>query len=103
MVTFSGGMSRPLSNNLILEQVSHDIGSASAFLVFYQFMVGAICMRIATIPWSAPIFVFGLVALLMPTVVLGTWPLLLRMLRRPGAAVVKLPTTAFDTAGAGMV
>jgi DHA1 family bicyclomycin/chloramphenicol resistance-like MFS transporter len=103
MITFSGGMSRPLSSNLILEQVNQDIGSASAFLVFYQFMVGAICMRIATVPWSAPLFVFGLVALLVPTVVLGIWPFLLRVLRRPGAAVVKLPTTVFDAARAKMV
>ncbi len=80
-VTFFGGMSRPLSNNLILEQVRHDIGSASSFLVFYQFLVGALCMRISTAAWQAPIRVFGLVALLVPTIVLAFWPLLLHLLR----------------------
>jgi DHA1 family bicyclomycin/chloramphenicol resistance-like MFS transporter len=48
VVTFFCGMSRPLSNNLILEQVRHDIGSASSFVVFYQFLVGAACVRVVT-------------------------------------------------------
>jgi DHA1 family bicyclomycin/chloramphenicol resistance-like MFS transporter len=88
-VTFFCGMSRPLSNNLILEQVRHDIGSASSFIVFYQFMVGALCMRIVTAPWQAPIHVFGLVALLMPAMVLGIWPLLLHVLRTPPPIAVQ--------------
>ncbi|OHB68523.1 MAG: hypothetical protein A2Y77_04980 [Planctomycetes bacterium RBG_13_62_9] len=76
-----------MSNNLILEQVRHDIGSASAFIVFYQFMVGAACMRIVTAPWVAPIRIFGLLALLAPTIVLALWPFLLRMLKgRPATA-----------------
>jgi MFS transporter, DHA1 family, multidrug resistance protein len=87
-VTFFCGMSRPLSNNLILEQVRHDIGSASSFIVFYQFMVGALCMKIVTAPWHAPIRVFGLVALLMPTMVLALWPLLLHLLRTRPPAVI---------------
>jgi MFS transporter, DHA1 family, multidrug resistance protein len=82
-MTFFCGMSRPLSNHLILEQVRHDIGSASSFLIFYQFMVGALCMKIVTAPWQAPIRVFGVVALLMPTVVLALWPLLLHLLKTP--------------------
>ena len=53
-VTFFCGMSRPLSNNLILEQVRHDIGSASSFIVFYQFMVGALCMKIVTAAVAGP-------------------------------------------------
>jgi len=80
IVTFFCGVSRPLSNNLILEQVRHDIGSASSFIVFYQFVVGALCMRFVSLSWEAPIHVFGLVALLLPTIVLAVWPLLLRML-----------------------
>ena len=87
-VTFFCGMSRPLSNNLILEQVRHDIGSASSFLVFYQFMVGALCMKIVTAPWQTPIRVFGVVALLMPTIVLALWPLLLHLLRTPQSIAI---------------
>jgi DHA1 family bicyclomycin/chloramphenicol resistance-like MFS transporter len=81
VVTFFCGMSRPLSNNLILEQVRHDIGSASSFIVFYQFIVGAACMRIVTVSWKAPILVFGLLALALPVAVLVIWPGLLRQLR----------------------
>lgn len=84
--TFFCGMSRPLSNNLILEQVRHDIGSASSFLVFYQFMVAAACMRLVTVSWARPILAFGLLAVLLPTVVLAFWPVLLRQLNVPPTA-----------------
>ena len=89
VVTFFCGMSRPLSNHLILEQVRHDIGSASSFIVFYQFIVGAVCMRVATTSWEAPIFVFGLLALSLPAVVLVIWPGLLRLLKTPEAVAVE--------------
>jgi len=82
-VTFFCGMSRPLANHLILEQVRTDIGSASSFIVFYQFMVGALCMRLVTAPWIAPIRVFGLLAVSAPVAVLVVWPVLLWMLRKP--------------------
>ena len=78
--TFFCGVSRPLSNNLILEQVQQDIGSASSFIVFYQFMVGAVCMRIVSASWSSPIVVFGILAVSLPAAVLVFWPLLLRLL-----------------------
>lgn len=87
-ITFFCGMSRPLSNHLILQQVDRDIGSASSFIVFYQFMVGAACMRIVTTGWSDPIFVFGVVAFLLPASVLLIWPLLLRALGAPASATV---------------
>ncbi|MGE5296585.1 MAG: multidrug effflux MFS transporter [Solirubrobacterales bacterium] len=94
LVTFSGGMSRPLSNHLILEQVRTDIGSASSFIVFYQFMVGALCMRFVTAPWKAPVRVFGLVAVIVPVVILAIWPFLLRMLKKPlDAERSRLPGT----------
>ena len=83
VVTFCCGMSRPLSNHLILEQVHTDIGSASSFIVFYQFMVGALCMRFVTTSWHAPIRVFGLLAVSAPVVVLAVWPVLLWMLKMP--------------------
>lgn len=89
LVTFSCGMSRPLCNHLILEQVHRDIGSASSFIVFYQFVVGALCMRFVTLPWGAPIHVFGLVALLVPAVVLAVWPLLLHLLRATPAPALQ--------------
>jgi len=82
-VTFFCGMSRPLSNHLILDQVRTDIGSASSFIVFYQFMVGALCMRLVTASWQTPIRVFGLLAVCAPLAVLAIWPVLLWMLGKP--------------------
>jgi DHA1 family bicyclomycin/chloramphenicol resistance-like MFS transporter len=95
LVTFSCGMSRPLSNHLILDQVRTDIGSASSFIVFYHFMVGAVCMKIVTAPWRAPIRAFGVLALVMPVVVLAIWPLLLHLLNTHHELAV-VPHPAFD-------
>ena len=83
VVTFFCGMSRPLSNHLILEQVDRDIGSASSFLVFYQFVVGALSMRIVTLPWQRPLVVFGLLALVLPVAVLSVWGRLLNLFQTP--------------------
>ncbi len=87
VVSFSSAVTRPLSNNLILEQVRTDIGSASSFIVFYQFMIGALCMRFVSISWHAPIRVFGLLAMFVPVVVLAIWPVLLWTLKRPTGAI----------------
>ena len=80
-LSFCLGLSRPLSNHLILEQVNEDIGSASSFIVFYQFIIGSICMAVATADWIHPIIIFGLLATIVPLLVLLLWPLLLRRLR----------------------
>ncbi len=85
LVSFSCGVSRPLSNNLILEQVSTDIGAASSFIVFYQFIVGSVCMALASVSWKHPILAFGVIATAIPAFVLMCWPLLLRRLRRINA------------------
>lgn len=84
-ISFCLGLSRPLSNHLVLEQVSEDIGSASSFIVFYQFIVGSICMAIATANWTHPIFAFGLQAVIAPVLVLVLWPTLLKRLRLTGS------------------
>ncbi len=78
--TFFSGMSRPVSTHLILEQVKTDIGSASAFMVFYNFMLGAVCMSYTTAPWSRPILAYGIIAVTLPAIVLALWPLLLRLI-----------------------
>jgi len=80
-ISFCLGLTRPLSNHLILEQVNEDIGSASSFIVFYQFIVGSICMAIATADWTHPIRAFGLLAAIVPLIVLLLWPLLLHHLQ----------------------
>ena len=75
------GMSRPLCNHLVLEQVTQDIGAASSFLVFYQGMVGAVCMWLVCLPWTAPITAFGILVLALSIVILVVWPFLLRALK----------------------
>lgn len=83
-ISFFCGVSRPLSNHLVLEQVDEDIGSASSFLVFYQFIIGSLCMWYATQPWPMPILAFGLMALFIPSLVLILWPVLLKLLAKSG-------------------
>ncbi len=86
MVVFSYfcGMSRPLSNHLILEQVTRDIGAAASFIVFYQFLLGALCMAFVSHDWVQPLRVFGMVATALPLIVLAIWPGLVRRLRANG-------------------
>ncbi|MCE5341754.1 MAG: multidrug effflux MFS transporter [Planctomycetaceae bacterium] len=79
--TFCCGMTRPLSINLILSQVSSDIGSASGFIVFYTFVVGSTCMALTTAKWNNPILAFGLIAFILPLIVLIMWPVLLKIIR----------------------
>lgn len=83
-ISFCLGLSRPLSSHLVLEQVSEDIGSASSFIVFYQFIVGSACMAIATIDWTHPIFAFGVQAVIASGLVLLLWPMLIKRLGLTG-------------------
>jgi MFS transporter, DHA1 family, multidrug resistance protein len=80
------GMSRPLCNHLVLEQVSQDIGAASSFLVFYQGMVGAACMWLVCLSWPSPIMAFGILVLALSVVILVVWPFLQRVMRDQDAA-----------------
>lgn len=73
LYSFSFGMTRPLANNLILEQVDRDIGTASSMIIFIQFVVGAGAMAIATAPWGRPLLVFGLMVSVIPGIVLLIW------------------------------
>lgn len=83
---FFAGISRPLSNHLILEQVSQDIGAASSTIIFTQFMAGALCMSFTTAGWITPILSLGFAIIALPGLVLLLWPILLRRLRFEPAA-----------------
>jgi len=61
-ITFCLGLSRPLGNSLILEQVDTDTGSASSMLMFIYFMMGAAGMWMISHPWEDKAFVLGLMA-----------------------------------------
>ncbi|MHB8897197.1 MAG: MFS transporter [Thermoguttaceae bacterium] len=83
IVSICIGLSRPLSNHLVLDQVTDDIGAASSFLVFYQGMVGAVCMWLVSLPWPDPVAAFAVLILSTSVVILAVWPLLLRALLGP--------------------
>lgn len=73
MITGCFGMTRPISQHIILEQVQTDVGAASSMLVFYQFIVGAGCMTLASQAWPSPIAAFGMMAAAIAVVVLILW------------------------------
>ncbi|PLX66923.1 MAG: multidrug transporter [Denitrovibrio sp.] len=71
--TFSTGVSRPVSGALIVGLVDTDVGSASSFLVFYQFMSGALCMALVTRHWADPALFYGGLTLTLSVIVLLLW------------------------------
>ena len=78
MISFSYGMSRPLVNHLILEQVEQDIGAASSGIVCYQFIAGACGIAISTHEWERPFLAFGILSVTVPIIILAIWPYLLK-------------------------
>ncbi len=66
--TFCFGLSRPLVNHLVLEQVDRDFGIASSGLICTQFLCGAIGMALATASWGQPFLAFGILTLLCPLI-----------------------------------
>lgn len=72
-ITISFGMTRPISQHIILEHVQIDVGAASSMLVFYQFLIGVICMTLASQSWPHPITAFGIMAVSVAIVVGFMW------------------------------
>jgi DHA1 family bicyclomycin/chloramphenicol resistance-like MFS transporter len=62
IITFCLGLSRPPSNNLALEQVEKNAGSASSMLVFIYFIFGAFGMAAASLDWHNKVTVIGAAA-----------------------------------------
>lgn len=73
MITFSLGLSRPPSNNLVLEQVDRDAGSASSLMIFSYFTLGAVGMWFISLEWADKIPVLGAIALSCGAMVLAAW------------------------------
>ncbi len=71
LVTYCVGLTRPLSNNLVLEQVSQDVGTASSLMIFLYFVAGAGAMAAISMEWSSRIRVIGLLAFGSGLVILG--------------------------------
>lgn len=78
MLSMCAGLSRPPTNNFLLEQVAQDAGSASSLIMFTYFVGGAIAMWLIALPWTNKILVLGLVGVLTSILVLTFLPLLIR-------------------------
>lgn len=59
LISFSFGLSRPPSNNLVLEQVARHAGAASSLLIFIYFLVGAFAMWLISLDWADKIRIIG--------------------------------------------
>ena len=73
VITLSTTLSRPVANHLILEQVKRDIGVASSFVSFYQYVMMAVFVWFVSLDWGKPMLVFGLVTLCVPMGVALMW------------------------------
>jgi DHA1 family bicyclomycin/chloramphenicol resistance-like MFS transporter len=62
VVTYCIGMTRPLSNNLVLEQVDEDVGTASSLLIFLYFVGGAGAMALISMNWPDRMRVIAVLA-----------------------------------------
>lgn len=62
-VSFCMGISRPLCNHMVLEQVHSDIGAASSLLTFSSFILGAIGMQLVSLVPDAKIILIAVMAI----------------------------------------
>ena len=72
-MTFSIGVSRPVSNHMILETVDSDVGTAASILTFTYFLLGAFAMQFISFDWvskPAVISQMGVAAAIIPLVAL---------------------------------
>lgn len=60
LVSFSAGLSRPPSNNLVLKQVKQGAGAASSLLMFTLMTAGALAMLFISLGWEDKILVLGI-------------------------------------------
>jgi len=82
-ISFSFGLSRPPSNNLVIEQVDQHAGAASSLLIFIYFMLGAFSMWLIALDWTDKIRIIGLLGTVCGGVTLGIWLQRLNRLSSP--------------------
>ncbi len=73
VITLSLGLSRPPSNNLVLDQVTRDAGTASSSMVFSYFIFGSISMAVVSFDWPDKIEFIGRMACASGAVSFGIW------------------------------
>lgn len=79
-LTFFFGFGRPPGNNLILEQVRQDVGSASSLMVFLFFMTGASSMWFISLDWQNSLQVLGILGVCSTLTALLGWFVINRFL-----------------------
>ena len=79
VISFSFGLSRPPSNNLILEQVDRNAGAASSLAIFIYFMLGAFSMWLIALDWTDKIYIIGVLGTAVGGIILGIWLVLPRI------------------------
>jgi len=73
LASFFFGLSRPPSNNIVLEQVDRDAGSASSLMVFLNFITGAFSMWFISLGWQDTIRTLSILAMLSGGIILAIW------------------------------
>jgi DHA1 family bicyclomycin/chloramphenicol resistance-like MFS transporter len=81
LTTYCLGLSRPPSNNLALEQVDRDAGTASSLMVFSYFMCGAFSMWIVSLDWEDKLVYIGALSIVSGIVAFGVWSVLKKHLK----------------------
>ena len=76
VIFFSSGLSRPPSNNLVLEQVDRNAGAASSLLIFIYFMLGVFSMWLISLEWTDKIRTIGILGTASGGIILSIWLLL---------------------------
>lgn len=72
-ISFTGGLSRPPSNNMALEQVPQDSGTASSTMVCCYFIVGALSMAAVSLEWPDKVRYLSILAMVSGAVSLALW------------------------------
>ncbi len=73
LITFSVGLGRPPSNNLVLEQVDRHAGAASSMLIFIYFMLGSFSMWLISLDWADKVRTIGVLGAGAGGLVLLVW------------------------------
>ena len=83
-ISFFLGLSRPPANNLALEQVKDDAGTASSILVFTYFLTGAAGMAVTSLDWADKVSFIGILAIVTSIVTSCIWIKLKEKIIIPG-------------------
>jgi MFS transporter, DHA1 family, multidrug resistance protein len=82
-ITIFYGMSRPVSNHLLLDLVQQDVGAASALMTFSLFVWGAVAMMIISLNWDSKAGMLGWLGLVGAAVPLMAMLVMYRFSPRP--------------------